>query len=201
MWSANTQGPLAPPGRYQARLTAHGQTFTEPFEIVADPRLSTVTQADFDAQFKLASQVSQRVDDAHRAVLQVRDVRGQVDDRLGKSADASLRTEAEQFKRNIATVEGEVYQVRMQARQDPLNYPIKLNNQLAALRGVIESADARPTVQSAEAFTTLARQLDGQLTRLEELFTKDLARLNDKLRALGLPPITVPPLTGSPVVF
>src|SRR5690606_37423862 len=77
MWSANTQGPLAPPGTYSARLTANGQTFTESFDIVADPRLTTITQADFDAQFKLSSQVAQRVDDAHRAVLQVRDVRAQ----------------------------------------------------------------------------------------------------------------------------
>jgi len=201
MWSANTQGPLAPPGRYQARLSAHGQTFTEPFDIVADPRLTTVAQADFDAQFRLSSQVSQRVDDAHRAVLQVRDVRGQVDDRLGKNSDAALKTEATQFKQNIATVEGEIYQVRMQARQDPLNYPIKLNNQLAALRGVIESADARPTVQSQEAFTALNGELTAQLTRLEKLFSEDLAKLNEKLRALGLEPIVVPALTGSAIVF
>ncbi len=202
MWSANTQGPLAPPGRYQARLTAHGHTFTEAFDIVADPRLTVVTQADFDAQFKLSSEVAARVDDAHRAVLQVRDVRGQVENRLGQSAaDAALRTEAEQFTRNIGTVEGEVYQVRMQARQDPLNYPIKLNNQLAALRGVIESADSRPTTQAQEAFTVLSGQLDVQLVRLQELFDRDLARLNEKLRALGLAPIVVPALTGTAIVF
>jgi len=201
MWSANTQGPLAPPGRYQARLAAHGQTFTESFDIVADPRLTTITQADFDAQFRLSSQVSQRVDDAHRAVLQVRDVRAQVDDRLSKSTDVSLRTLATSFKTNTAAVEGEIYQVRMQASQDPLNYPIKLNNQLAALRGVIESSDNRPTTQAQEAFTVLAGQLDSELTKLQLLFDRDLADLNAKLRALGLAPIVVPSLTGTSVIF
>ncbi len=201
MWSANTQGPLAPPGTYQARFAAGGSSYTESFDIVADPRLTDVTQADFDAQFKLSSEVAQRVDDAHRGVLQVRDVRGQVDDRLTKSNDAALRTEATQFKQNIAAVEGEIYQVRMQARQDPLNYPIKLNNQLAALRGVIESSDNRPTAQAQEAFTVLSGELDTQLTRLQELFNTDLAKLNDRLRALGLAPITVPALTGTAVMF
>lgn len=200
MWAANTQGPLAPPGHYQARVTANGQTLTAPIEIVPDPRLTNVTQADFDAQFRLSSQVAARVDDAHRAILQVRDVRGQVDDRLSKSNNAALRTEAGRFKDNIAAVEGEVYQVRMQARQDPLNYPIKLNNQLAALRGVIESADARPTQQSQEAFTFLSGQLDTQLTRLQVLFDEDLARLNERLRSLGLEPIVVPPLRRT-IVF
>ena len=202
MWAANTQGPLAPPGTYAVRFRANGETFTEPFTIVADPRLTNVTQADFDAQFKLSSQVAARVDDAHRAVLQVRDVRGQVDDRLGKAADnRGLATEANRFKERIAAVEGEIYQVRMQASQDPLNYPIKLNNQLAALRGVIESADARPTAQSTEAFTVLSNLLEVQLTALQKLFDEDLKKLNDRLKALGLEPIVVPALTGTNVMF
>jgi hypothetical protein len=89
----------------------------------------------------------------------------------------------------------------MEARQDPLNYPIKLNNQIAALRGVVESSDARPTDQSVDAFDFLNGQLDVQLTRLQLLFTEDLSRLNERLRSLGLDPVTVPPLTGSRVTF
>jgi hypothetical protein len=80
----------------------------------------------------------------------------------------------------------------MEARQDPLNYPIKLNNQIAALRGVVESADARPTNQAEEALRFLSGQLDDELTRLQVLFGDDLAELNDLLRELGLDPIVVP---------
>jgi photosystem II stability/assembly factor-like uncharacterized protein len=191
-WAANTQGPLAPPGRYQARLTVHGQTFTEPFEIVKDPRLTNVTQADFDAQFRLSREIAQRVDDAHRAVLQVRAVRDEVDTRLEASDDARLRDLAETFRDGIGEVEEEIYQVRLEARQDPLNFPIKLNNQIAALRGVVESADARPTDQAVEAFEFLSGALESELTRLQVLFTEDLARLNELLEELGLDPIEVP---------
>ena len=31
MWSADTRGPIAPPGRYQVRVTADGQAATQPF--------------------------------------------------------------------------------------------------------------------------------------------------------------------------
>ncbi len=191
-WAANTQGPLAPPGRYQARLTAHGQTFTEPFEIVKDPRLTNITQADFEEQFRLSNQISSRVDDAHAAVIQIREVRKQVDDRLTRSDDATLARQASSLKEGIAGVEGEVYQVRLEARQDPLNFPIKLNNQIAALRGVVESADFRPTDQAREAFEFLSEALEGQLTQLRVIFNEELGKLNDRLRALGLEPITVP---------
>jgi hypothetical protein len=80
----------------------------------------------------------------------------------------------------------------MQARQDPLNFPIKLNNQIAALRGVVESADFRPTDQAREAFEFLSGELEAQLLKLQVLFTQDLERLNQRLRALGLDPIVVP---------
>jgi photosystem II stability/assembly factor-like uncharacterized protein len=199
-WSANTQGPLAPPGQYQARLTVQGQSFTEPFEIVKDPRLTTVTQADFEAQFELSQQIAARVDDAHRAVLQVRGVREQVDERLEQSDDARLAEEAGAFREGIGEVEGEVYQVRLEARQDPLNFPIKLNNQIAALRGVVESADARPTDQSALAFEFLSGALESELTRLQVLFNEDLARLNDLLDDLGLEPIVVPDIEERRVI-
>jgi photosystem II stability/assembly factor-like uncharacterized protein len=192
MWGANTQGPLAPPGSYQVRIDVDGQSATEAFEIVKDPRLEMVTQADFDAQFELSRQIAQRVDDAHRAVLQIREVREQVDDRLEQTDDQTLETEAASFKEGISTVEGEVYQVRMEARQDPLNFPIKLNNQIAALRGVVESADAAPTDQAVEAFGFLSGELDAELTRLQVLFNEDLAELNDRLNELGLDPIVVP---------
>lgn len=191
-WAANTQGPLAPPGRYQARLTAHGTVQSVVFDIVKDPRLTDVTQADFEAQFRLATAISERVDDAHRAVLQVRGVRDQVQERLARSRDAELAALASRFQEGISAVEGEVYQVRLEARQDPLNFPIKLNNQIAALRGVVESADYRPTDQAREAFEFLSAELEAQLTRLRVLFSEDLERLNARLRALGLDPIVVP---------
>jgi hypothetical protein len=55
--------------------------------------------------------------------------------------------------------------------------------------------------QSVDAFDFLNGQLDVQLTRLQLLFTEDLSRLNERLRSLGLDPVTVPPLTGSRVTF
>jgi hypothetical protein len=59
-----------------------------------------------------------------------------------------------------ARVENELYQTRLRAAQDPLNFPIKLNDKIAALQGVIESVDNRPTDQTAQVFDLL----NGQLT-------------------------------------
>jgi hypothetical protein len=91
----------------------------------------------------------------------------------------------------MADVEGRIYQVRNQSNQDPLNYPIMLNNKLAALLGIIERGEYRPTDQSYEVFNLLSGQLTTELDALNAIIATDLAELNRLLQENGLPIIRV----------
>src|SRR5207302_10204050 len=126
-----------------------------------DPRV-TATQAELQEQFDLAMKVRDRVTDADEAVISVRKVRDQINDRLEKtrymerdSARKPLTTALENLNGKLAAVEEAVYQVKNKSGQDPLNFPIKLNNKIAHLSGVIEGADTRPTDQTYAAFKEL----------------------------------------------
>ena len=66
-------------------------------------------------------------------VIEVRELKKQMDDRLKKNSDAALKTALDAFREKLTAVEEEVYQVRNRSGQDPLNFPIKLNNKMAAL--------------------------------------------------------------------
>lgn len=79
--------------------------------------------------------------------------------------------------------------MRNRSGQDPLNYPIKLNNQLAALAGVAASTEAKPTAQSYEVMRVLSEQLDVQLKKLNDLLGPRLATVNAELAKSGAPPI------------
>jgi len=78
----------------------------------------------------------------------------------------------------LTAVEGEIYQYRNQSSQDPLNYPIKLNNKLAALQGVVEAGDGKPTDQSYAVFKELSGRLDVQLAKLDTIVKTDVPALN-----------------------
>jgi hypothetical protein len=80
--------------------------------------------------------------------------------------------------------------VKNRSGQDPLNYPIRLNNQIAALAGVAGGAEARPTAQTVEVFRILSTQLDLQLKRLRDLLGGGLSGVNAELTRLGLTAIT-----------
>ena len=99
----------------------------------------------------------------------------------------------------LTSVEGEIYQYRNRSNQDPLNYPIRLNNKLAALQGVVECGDARPTDQSYAVFKDLSARLDKELGRLDALVTSDLGAVNKLLVDRKMEPIkdSIPARPGS----
>ncbi len=185
LWGARAeQGPLAVPGAYQVRVTANGQTQTRPFALAKDPRVSA-TAADIKAQFDLAMQVRDKVSEANEAVINIRRIRAAMDGRISQaakqseSAKQSVTSAGESLRKKLTDVEEALYQTRNRSGQDPLNFPIKLNNKIAHLLGVIESdADARPTDQSYASFKEMSGELAALLSKLNNTLGADLAAYN-----------------------
>jgi photosystem II stability/assembly factor-like uncharacterized protein len=195
MWAAQPQrGPASPPGKYSVRVTALGETKTREFAIGIDPRLlkDGITEAYLHEQFKLSAEVRDRVTDANTAVMRIRGVRDQINDRLNKVPErrrAEIQKLADGILKPLTMVEEEIYQVRNRSSQDPLNYPIRLNNKIAALMGIIESADHRPTDQTYEVFKELSAELEKQLQQMRSTEKVELPRLNAALQREKVDPV------------
>jgi photosystem II stability/assembly factor-like uncharacterized protein len=185
LWTSRNSGIRAVPGQYQARLTVDGEVRTTPFEIRLDPRVTLADPMDLEARFVLASQISDKVSEANEAVLLVRGIKQQVD-ALDLGKDPQLAASMANMVDAINAIEDRIYQVNNQSRQDPLNFPIKLNDKLAGLIGVVESAEARPTDQTRKVFARLSAELDRELEALEQTLDAALPGLNKGLSDAGL---------------
>ncbi|HEX6560356.1 MAG TPA: hypothetical protein VF021_12860, partial [Longimicrobiales bacterium] len=196
MWSGGTNGPRVLPGTYAVRITADSLApVTQAFRVLPDPRVRNVTAADLQAQFALAMQVRDKLNAANEAVLMIRGVKAQIDDRVKKANNPKFADAAAQLKEKLSKVEQEIYQVQNQSSQDPLNYPIKLNDKIAGLMGAVENVRGRPTAQTYEVFNALSARLDQQLTWLNGILDQDLASFNTRwVQPQGLAPIEKKPL-------
>jgi photosystem II stability/assembly factor-like uncharacterized protein len=198
MWAASTAGPVAPPGTYAVRLTVGSEVQTQNFRVLKDPR-STATDADLQEQFRLLIAIRDKVSEANNAVRTVRNMRWQVEDRTGKLAGEprqEFSRVAGEMLEKLTQSENDIYQTRNQSSQDPLNFPIKLNNKIAALSGVVASGEYRPTKQSYDAFARLSKELDSELAEVKKALDDYLPRLNAILKAAGLPELA--PSTEEP---
>ena len=151
-----------------------------------DKRLDgQVSIADLQEQFKLSNDIKNKVTEANSAVIQVRSIREQITRAIEKAPPrkkAEIQALADSLMKPLTVVEEEVYQVKNRSGQDPLNYPIKLNNKIAALAGVVESSDNKPTDQSYTVFKELSAKLDAQLQKLQQSLKTELPRLNAALK-------------------
>jgi photosystem II stability/assembly factor-like uncharacterized protein len=185
-WGGGVQGPSAAPGSYQVRMTADGHTQTQPLVVKRNPLFKDVTDADLQEQFALAIQIRDKTSEANDAVVQIRRIKDAVKDRLAKSPDAKLKTTGETLTKNLSAVEEDIYQVRNQSGQDPLNFPIKTNNRLGALLQMVDHGDGKPIGNALPVFNDLKAELKAETDRLDRVLATDLAAFNVEARRLNL---------------
>jgi photosystem II stability/assembly factor-like uncharacterized protein len=196
LWAGETRGPRVVPGNYQVKLSVDGRTMTENFEVKPDPRLMT-TAADYAKQLELALKIRDQLTESHNAIIQIRDVRKQVDDLVkrvaGQSTAKPITDAGAALNKKLAEVEEALYQTRNQSSQDPLNFPIRLNNKLAALAGVVSRSETPPNDQSYAVYDELVAQIDAQLHKLAQIMKSDVPAFNQLVREQNVPAIVVKP--------
>ena len=187
LWGATQNGPAVLPGNYQVRLTADGVTQTQPFAVLKHP-LRPISDADLQFQWDLASRIRDKVNEANLAVIQIRRIKTDIVDRI-KDAPAEVRSAGEQLAKALSAVEEDVYQVKNQSGQDPLNFPIKTNNRLASLLRVAVFGEGRPTGNVEPIFNDLVAELKAQTDRLNQALTTQLPAFNNMLTRIKKDPI------------
>jgi photosystem II stability/assembly factor-like uncharacterized protein len=189
LWAAGVTGPLVPPGTYKVRLAVNGKPVgTETFKVLPDPRIKA-TLADWQEQSRVALAVRDRFSEANDAVKEIRRIKSELADREKRFPSAQLSqftTLSVPFATSLAEVEDSLYQTKNRSGQDPLNYPIRLNNRIGALLGVVQSADGRPTQQSYDVDKVLTVELNKDLAKLRATINANLPRINAMLKAAGL---------------
>lgn len=159
LWSARPErGPMVVPGWYEVRITANGQTESERFEVKLDPRLENVSKEDIQEQFDLLVKIREKVSEANEAVIKIREYK----ESKGEDIDPEVLEK-------LNAVEESIYQVRNESSQDPLNFPIRLNNKIASLGLIVDSGEARPTDGAYLVFDELTEELAVLINEMESI--------------------------------
>lgn len=196
LWGGGTGGPRAVPGTYKVTVTLgegdEANVFESEFDLLKDPRASA-SQEDLQAQFDFQIEVRDKLTETHRGIQKIRDLTSQLGSfkkRIAKKEDyKELAQQAQKLIDEMSVIEKELYQTQNQSPQDPLNYPIKLNNRLSALVGVVASGDNPPTAQAIAVRDEVVALIDEQLEKLDTIVTTGVTEFNEAVSAANVPAI------------
>ena len=84
--------------------------------------------------------IMRQTDLANKSVMKIRSIKNQLNEISSKSSLAKSKKIKSLIYR-LEKIESSIYQTKNQSGQDPLNFPIKVNNRLAYLRKSVESGE------------------------------------------------------------
>lgn len=180
--------PRALPGAYQVRLTIGEESWTQPFNLVMDPRIGT-TQEQLAEQFNLKIAIRDQISALHESVNRIRRVRTQVaawEERAKTAENNDVAEAAAALKEKLAAIEDRMVVVD---GSKPKPGPSRLKEKLAGLSGMIDESDDPPTQGAGEVFNLLGERVDVERINLERVIGDDLQAFNDLVNRSGLAPV------------
>jgi hypothetical protein len=157
------RGPLGPavlPGDYTVRLRVNGQTFTQPLTVKMDPR-APITAAGLRQQHDIAVRMNAAIDRDFAALTELRARRG------------VLRTQREGAKAkevadSLVALDSTLARLDIGTGATGVGLA-RLNEQLATVLDIVESADMDPTSQTITAAGELEKSLDRALAQWADI--------------------------------
>jgi photosystem II stability/assembly factor-like uncharacterized protein len=194
LWFGGTAGPRALPGTYGARLVVGKDSMGVPFHTLKDPR-STSLYEDLRSQFHLLLDIRDKLSETHSSIKKIRDIRTQIESLTGRlkshaGAD-TIKSSGKLLLEKLRTIEEALYQTKNKSGQDPLNYPVRLNNKLSTVAAQTAAGDFRPTDQAMAVYKETAELIEAELNLFRLLLSTELPAFNTLVRDLEVPAIIV----------
>ena len=193
-WSASFSGAKAVPGEYSVELVLNGEVQTQDFTILKDPR-AEASVAQMKQQFDFVNAVNKTVDEAHKAIKNIREINKKLSDfennygELNETKD--LLVEVKSLKDEFSEIEKALYQTQNKSNQDPLNFPIRLTNKLGHLNRLVTINDFPPTAQDEAVRTELTEKVEMHVKHYNKLISDDLKAFNSAFAKLNLDYLTL----------
>ena len=189
LWWASLEGAKAVPGEYKVSLSVNGNTQTENFKILPDPR-AEVSVADMQKQYDFITSINETIDRAHQSIKKIRAINTKLDAFVKQyndnSATKSLVEKSKGMKEKFGEIEKTLYQTKNRSNQDPLNFPIRLTNKLGHLNSLVSIDDFPPTAQDIAVKNEMTAKIEAQLEAFDALVEEEMKAFNAEFNQLGL---------------
>jgi hypothetical protein len=191
LWNGSVGGPTAAPGAYSMRIFIEKDSLMVPFNVVRNPEISA-TDEDLVIQHSFLIQIRDKFSELIKTLKDNRDIRNQINQyssKLGDKMPITIKDSSQVITKQLMAIDDALHQNKIQANQDMLNFPIRLDDKLAGLYNVVSNGNNRPSEQSREVFKQLSAMIDEQIKQFDVLKSTKISALNSAINQSQLPVI------------
>ena len=194
LWFGGTQGVEAMPDDYKAKITFGGKTQEVDFKLLKDPRWS-VSETDLKERFTFLKEIRDKLTETHEAIINIRKIRSDLNnwkEKAGQNEEwKQVAESAEKINKELTKIEEALYQTQNRSGQDPLNFPVRLNNKLSALATTVGYGNFPPTEGAKQVKKDITEKIDEQLRMYYEILKTDIPAFNKLVAEKNIPAISV----------
>ena len=190
------QGPIAPPGKYKAKLFKDKKLIeSQEFNIIKDPRIES-TNKDLISQFEFLIKVRNKISETSTIINKCIDLRDQLShsikkiDKNNKDYKKTIKN-IDKFLEKLSNIENSLIDYNTIQGNDRLSSPATLYIKIRELSFVPSLSDDKPTDQSVNVLNFLSKELDKKFDDFKKLTDLELKTLIKNLNDIGLPIIKI----------
>jgi len=177
LWASNTEGPIALPGKYYVTLVVNHDSGMVDLTLLKDPR-KQASQDDLEAQFDFLIECREKLSEVNETIIEIRNIKEKLQEMIiNNDNDTTAVFWAKQIMKELIQIENILYQTKNHSVQDPLNYPIQLNNKLSSLAKDVSMGDNRPTDQDVIIKNILFKNINKELAKMDILIKNEFMEL------------------------
>jgi photosystem II stability/assembly factor-like uncharacterized protein len=188
-WAHNAgpgQAPKAAPGVYTVTVSSGSWSETQTFRLDSDPRFGKMTDLEGQQQLDMAKEVGGWMKNFYDTIAKFRDAKAQakaIAEKAGASSPAAAAAKA--FTDKVNAVEGDMTQLQGSAGQDSLNFPTRMDGQIAELYGAIIQSERKLPKATTERYADLKPLYNQTMARANTVLTTDVAAFNTAAGGAG----------------
>lgn len=184
-------GPWVFPGQYTVRLTANGQSLTQPLTIKLDPRIKTPA-GDLELQHATSMDCWDRMTEISKLSQQIKQMNQQLQS-IAKTQgiDAKIAQSIQEVVQQLTALDGGQPLRSGPGRRGGTGSPTiscaALYSQFGSMLALIQAAEAKPTTQALDAVQKLRNSWNTLQATWQEHQKTTLPELNKRLQEANLP--------------
>ncbi len=182
-------GPTVLPGNYSIKLTVNGKSYTEPLTVRMDPRVAAPPEA-IAKMFEVSFGSSEAIKKVRGLQDEISGLRAQLQKLKEGAGQGAVRDAVESLDKKAAALDGGPGGAGRAAGGGGEQTLARLATEFNTIMGIAEGADAAPTAQALAAFNQSQKSLNDMVARWNEIKTREVSDLNEKLRQAKLQPLT-----------